>query len=81
MRLWFADLITYSEALTLAGVYVPFTDIGGAVLRMLAATRDIAISDADADRTDRVGSPRCRRIPRFPARCAGCATTASGSSR
>ena len=28
MRLWFAGLITYSEALTLAGVYVPFTDIG-----------------------------------------------------
>src|ERR1700728_3632101 len=48
MRLWFAGLITYSEALTLAGVYVPFTDIGGAVLRMLAATRDITISDADA---------------------------------
>jgi 2-haloacid dehalogenase len=48
MRLWFADLILYSEALTLAGVYVPFTDIGGAVLRMLAATRDITISDADA---------------------------------
>jgi 2-haloacid dehalogenase len=49
MRLWFGGLITYSEALTLAGVYVPFTDIGGAVLRMLAATRDITISDADAD--------------------------------
>jgi 2-haloacid dehalogenase len=48
MRLWFANLITYSEALTLAGVYVPFTDIGGAVLRMLAATRDITISDADS---------------------------------
>jgi 2-haloacid dehalogenase len=48
MRLWFAGLITYSEALTLAGVYVPFTDIGGAVLRMLGATRDIAISDADS---------------------------------
>ena len=44
----------YSEALTLAGVYVPFTDIGGAVLRMLAATRDIAITDADAaELTDR----------------------------
>lgn len=26
----------------------PFTDIGGAVLRMLAATRDLTISDADA---------------------------------
>jgi 2-haloacid dehalogenase len=49
MRLWFANLITYSEALTLAGVYVPFTDIGAAVLRMLAATRDISISAGDAD--------------------------------
>ncbi len=54
MRLWFAGLITYSEALTLAGVYVPFTDIGAAVLRMLAATRGIAISDDDAaELTDR----------------------------
>jgi 2-haloacid dehalogenase len=57
MRLWFAGLITYSEALTLAGVYVPFTDIGTAVLRMLAETRGIAISDADgAELTDRVAS-------------------------
>ena len=48
MRLWFADLILYSEALTIAGVYVPFTDIGAAVLRMLAATRGLAVSDADA---------------------------------
>jgi 2-haloacid dehalogenase len=54
LRLWFADLITYSEALTLSGVYVPFTDIGGAVLRMLAATRGITITDADgAELTDR----------------------------
>jgi 2-haloacid dehalogenase len=54
LRLWFAGLITYSEALTLAGVYVPFTDIGGAVLRMLAATRAITITDADsAELTDR----------------------------
>jgi FMN phosphatase YigB (HAD superfamily) len=34
-------LITYSEALTLAGVYVPFTDIGAAVLQMFAATRGV----------------------------------------
>jgi 2-haloacid dehalogenase len=54
MRLWFANLITYSEALTLSGVYVPFTDIGGAVLRMLAAARDVRITDADsAELTDR----------------------------
>jgi 2-haloacid dehalogenase len=57
MRLWFAHLITYSEALTLAGVYVPFTDIGGAVLRMLAETRGITLTDSDvAELTDRFSS-------------------------
>jgi hypothetical protein len=75
MRLWFAGLITYSEALTLAGVYVPFTDIGSAVLRMLAATRGIAISDADsAELTDRfasmpphpAGAPRTTASPATP---------------
>ena len=45
--LWFAGLITYSEALTLAAVYAPFTGIGGAVLRMLAAARGMTIRDAD----------------------------------
>jgi 2-haloacid dehalogenase len=54
MRLWFADLILYSEALTLAGVYVPFTDIGAAVLQMLASTRGITISaDDGAELTNR----------------------------
>ena len=28
VRLWFAGLITYSEALTLAAVYAPFTGTG-----------------------------------------------------
>ena len=57
MRLWFANLITYSEALTLAGVYVPFTEIGGAVLRMLADTRGIKLADGDVvELTDRFAS-------------------------
>jgi 2-haloacid dehalogenase len=47
LRSWFAQLILYSEALTLAGTYVPFTDIGGAVLKMVATTRGISISAAD----------------------------------
>ncbi len=47
MRLWFANLILYSAALTVAGCYVPFTDIGSAVLQMLAATRGIKLSDED----------------------------------
>src|SRR5271155_3810730 len=47
MRLWFANLILYSAALTVAGVYVPFTDIGAAVMKMLADTRGIKITDKD----------------------------------
>src|SRR5580698_7139656 len=47
MRLWFANLILYSAALTVAGCYVPFTDIGAAVMKMLADTRGIEIGDED----------------------------------
>jgi 2-haloacid dehalogenase len=49
MRLWFANLIMYSAALTVAGCYVPFTDIGSAVMKMLADTQGIRIDDADKD--------------------------------
>lgn len=47
MRLWFANLVMYSLALTLGGSYVPFTDIGAAVMKMMADTQGIKISDAD----------------------------------
>jgi 2-haloacid dehalogenase len=47
MRFWFANLIMYSSALTVAGCYVPFTDIGSAVMKMLADTHGIKIGEAD----------------------------------
>jgi 2-haloacid dehalogenase len=47
MRLWFANLIMYSAALTVAGCYVPFTDIGSAVMKMLADTQGVSIEEAD----------------------------------
>jgi 2-haloacid dehalogenase len=47
MRLWFANFIMYSAALTVAGQYVPFTDIGAAVMKMLADTRGIRIKETD----------------------------------
>ena len=47
MRLWFANLIMYSAALTVAGSYVPFTDIGSAAMEMLADTRGIEIEQTD----------------------------------
>jgi 2-haloacid dehalogenase len=49
MRLWFANFILYSAALTVAGQYVPFTDIGSAVMKMLADTHGIKIRDADKE--------------------------------
>ena len=47
MRFWFANLIMYSAALTVAGHYVPFTDIGAGVMKMLAETQGIKVDDAD----------------------------------
>src|SRR5882757_1990173 len=47
MRLWFANFIMYSAALTVAGCYVPFTDIGSSVMKMLADTQGIKIADSD----------------------------------
>ena len=47
MRLWFANFIMYSAALTVSGCYVPFTEIGAAVMKMLADTRGIKIDDRD----------------------------------
>ncbi len=47
MREWFAQVILYSEALSLAGDYVPFGVLGGAVLRMVAETHGRVVDDGD----------------------------------
>jgi 2-haloacid dehalogenase len=47
MREWFAQLILYSEALTLADDYVAFGELAGAVLKMVATIHERDISDAD----------------------------------
>jgi 2-haloacid dehalogenase len=49
MRLWFADLVMYSLALTAARAYVPFTEIGAAVLKMLADAEGIRLERADGE--------------------------------
>ena len=45
MREWFAQVILYSEALSLAGRYVPFGTLGGGVLRMLGEIHGVAVTD------------------------------------
>jgi len=49
MREWFAQLILYSEAITLTEDYVSFGELGGAVLRMIGKTRGIHIADSDIE--------------------------------
>lgn len=41
MRLWFANFIMYSAALTVAGCYVAFPNFGSGVMKMLADTHGI----------------------------------------
>lgn len=47
MRDWFAELILYSQTLTLAGQYRPFNELAAAVLRMRGEIVGVGISDAD----------------------------------
>lgn len=47
MREWFAQLILYSEAFTLAGAYTAFGDLGGAVLEMVGTTRGRGVTAED----------------------------------
>jgi len=65
MRLWFANFIMYSAALTVVGCYVPFTDIGAAVMKMLADIEGIEIGDADKkELTERFSTmPPHREVP------------------
>ena len=58
MRLWFANLVMYSLALSVAGSYVPFTDIGSAAMKMLADTQGIKIDSADKEETLSGSRPR-----------------------
>src|SRR4029077_15689132 len=79
MRLWFATLILYSAALPVAGCYAPFTDIGSAVMKMLADTRGIKIDDKDKEELTEKFSTMPSH-PEVPAALRSCAMQAFGSS-
>ncbi len=49
LRAWFAQVILYSQTLSLTGSYVPFGTLGGGVLRMLGQIHGVAISEEDVD--------------------------------
>ena len=47
LREWFPELILYSQTVTLSGLYAPFGDLAGGVLRMVGDNRNITIQDSD----------------------------------
>ena len=44
---WFAQLLLYSQSLTLAGIYAPFPQLGAGTLRMMGRARGIAVEEFD----------------------------------
>lgn len=57
MREWFAQLVMYSQTLTLSGAYATFGELAVGVLRMVGNTSGVAISEADvAELKQRIGS-------------------------
>lgn len=49
MRQWFAELILYSQALTLSGRYAPFGQLAVAVLKMVAEIKSVSLTTNDLD--------------------------------
>lgn len=49
MRQWFAELILYSQALTLSGEYTRFGTLSVSVLQMVATFRQVGLKDGDVD--------------------------------
>ena len=49
MRQWFAELILYSQALTLSGSYTEFGKLAVAVLTMVAQIRGICLEEGDIE--------------------------------
>ncbi len=57
LREWFAELILYSQTITLSGLYTPFGDLAGGILRMVAENKGVAVHDGDvAELTSLIGS-------------------------
>ena len=49
LREWFAQLILYSQTMTLSGLYTPFGVLAVGSLRMVAAIHGVTAADSDID--------------------------------
>jgi 2-haloacid dehalogenase len=54
MREWFAQLILYSQSISLAGRYVPFGELAGGVIRMMGDIYNVPIENRDLSEMGRL---------------------------
>ncbi|WP_350558034.1 haloacid dehalogenase type II [Psychrobacter sp. CAL346-MNA-CIBAN-0220] len=47
MREWFAQLVLYSQTMTLSGLYTSFGNLGVGALQMVATTHKVTLTDSD----------------------------------
>ena len=45
LREWFAQLVLYSQAMTLSGLYTPFGELGSGALQMTADIHNVTLTD------------------------------------
>ena len=49
LREWFAQLILYSQTMTLSGLYAPFGKLAAGTFRMVGSIRGVSISEGDVE--------------------------------
>lgn len=49
LREWFAQLVLYSQTMTLSGLYTPFGELGVSALQMTADIHNVRLIDSDID--------------------------------
>lgn len=62
LREWFAQLVLYSQTMTLSGLYTPFGELGIGALQMTAAIHKVVLTDDDIDEL----KERMSKMPAHP---------------
>ena len=62
LREWFAQLILYSEAITLTGNYVPFGELAGAVAQQALLRGETQLHDNRSIQLGRLSTRRARTL-------------------
>ena len=62
LREWFAQLVLYSQTMTLSGLYTPFGELGVSALQMTSDIHNVRLIDSDVDEL----KERMSKMPAHP---------------